>query len=150
MKVILFSNPLLFKVIVLFQFCVAPLLIQVGNEFCWCLKKFLAIKNHSYGKNPIEVFCKKVVLQNFAKFTGKNLCWSLFLIKLTMARCFPMYLAKFWRTAFLQNTSCSCFWLYKIYPSHLDKAQVVPDKTFWETYAFLDIPETFSFRSIKF
>ena len=29
-----------------------------------------------------EVFCKKGVLRNFAKFTGKHLCRSLFLIKL--------------------------------------------------------------------
>ena len=28
-----------------------------------------------------EVFCKKGVLENFAKFTGKHLCQSLFLIK---------------------------------------------------------------------
>ena len=28
-----------------------------------------------------EVFCKKSVLRNFAKFTGKNLCRSLFLNK---------------------------------------------------------------------
>ena len=25
-----------------------------------------------------EVFCKKGALKNFAKFTGKRLCWSLF------------------------------------------------------------------------
>ena len=29
-----------------------------------------------------EVFCKKSVLRNFTKFTGKQLCQSLFLIKL--------------------------------------------------------------------
>ena len=29
-----------------------------------------------------EVFCKKGVLRNFTKFTGKHLCQSLFLIKL--------------------------------------------------------------------
>ena len=33
-------------------------------------------------KQPSEVFCKKDVLRNFAKFTGKQLCQSLFLIKL--------------------------------------------------------------------
>ena len=26
----------------------------------------------------LDVFCKKVVLKNFAKFTGKHLCQSLF------------------------------------------------------------------------
>ena len=29
-----------------------------------------------------EVFYKTAVLKNFAVFIGKNLCWSLFLIKL--------------------------------------------------------------------
>ena len=29
-----------------------------------------------------DVFCRKGVLRNFAKFTGKHLCQSLFLIKL--------------------------------------------------------------------
>ena len=32
--------------------------------------------------NRPEVFCKKVVLKNFTKFTGKHLCQSLFLMKL--------------------------------------------------------------------
>ena len=34
-----------------------------------------------------EVFCKKGVLRNFAKFTGKHLCQSLFLIKLLALPC---------------------------------------------------------------
>ena len=29
-------------------------------------------------KQPPEVFCKKSALKNFAKFTGKHLCQSLF------------------------------------------------------------------------
>ena len=32
--------------------------------------------------NRPEVFCKKGVLRNFTKFTGKHLCQTLFLIKL--------------------------------------------------------------------
>ena len=56
-----------------------------------------------------EVFCKKVALRNFAKFTGKHLCHSLFFNKvagLTPAtllkkrlwlRCFPVNFAKFLR-----------------------------------------------------
>ena len=53
---------------------------------------------------------KKVVLKNFADFTGKHLCWSLFLIKLyapgncikkkLQYRCFPEKSAKFLRTTF--------------------------------------------------
>ena len=33
-------------------------------------------------KHPPEVFYKKAALKNFSIFTGKRLCWSLFLIKL--------------------------------------------------------------------
>ena len=57
-----------------------------------------------------EVFCKKGVLKNFAKFTGKQQCQSHFLIKLQALgpdikrpwhRCFPVNVAKFLRTSFL-------------------------------------------------
>ena len=33
-----------------------------------------------------EMFYKKVVLRNFATFTEKHVCWSLFLIKLQVVR----------------------------------------------------------------
>ena len=36
-------------------------------------------------KQSPEVFYKKAVLKNFAIFTGKYLCWNLFLIKLQVA-----------------------------------------------------------------
>ena len=55
------------------------------------------------GKNSSsrpEVFSKKSVLKNFAKFTGKHLYQSLFLIKL-QASAFSANFAKFLRTAFL-------------------------------------------------
>ena len=38
---------------------------------------------HQSKKEPPEVFFKKSVFKNFANVTGKQLCWSLFLIKLT-------------------------------------------------------------------
>ena len=34
-----------------------------------------------FRNSHLEVFCKKGVLENFAKFTGKNLCHSLFFNK---------------------------------------------------------------------
>ena len=72
-----------------------------------------------------EVFCKKGVPKNFAKFAGKHLCQSLFLIKLQALdlrpatllkkrlwrRCFPVNFAKFLRTPFQQNTSGRLFLL---------------------------------------
>ena len=55
---------------------------------------------------------RKDVLRNFAKFTRKHLCQSLFfhkvatlLKKILWHRCFPVNFAKFLRTPFLQNTS---------------------------------------------
>ena len=59
-----------------------------------------------------EVFCKKGVLRNFAKFTGKYLCQSLFFNKVVglrpatllkkrlKHRCFPVNFAKFLTTPF--------------------------------------------------
>ena len=67
-------------------------------------------------KQPPEVFYKKGVPRNFAKFTGKNLCHNLFLNKVAglrtatllkrrlWHRCFPVNFVKFLRTLFLQNT----------------------------------------------
>ena len=64
------------------------------------------------------------VLKNFAMFTGKHLCWSLFfnnyaglkacnfIKKRFQHKFFPMNFAKFLRTLFLQNTSGGCFWKY--------------------------------------
>ena len=60
---------------------------------------------------------RKGALRNFAKFTGKHLCQSLFLNKVAgmrpatllkkklWHRCFPVNFAKFQRTPFLHNTS---------------------------------------------
>ena len=42
---------------------------------------------------------KKDVLKNFADFTGKHLCWNIFLIH----TCFPVKFANFSRTSFSKN-----------------------------------------------
>ena len=64
-----------------------------------------------------EVFCKKGVLINFIKFTGKHLCQSLIfnkvaglrfatlLKKILWHRCFPVNFVKFLATPFLLSTS---------------------------------------------
>ena len=46
----------------------------------------LLIDKISTRSNHPEVFCKKGVLRNFAKFTGKHLCQSLFFNKVTGLR----------------------------------------------------------------
>ena len=68
-----------------------------------------------YRSSRRRVFCRKSVLRNFAKFTGKHLFQSLFFNKVAglrpalWHRCFSMNFAKFLRTPFL--TEHSCFWL---------------------------------------
>ena len=54
-----------------------------------------------FQKQPPKVFCKKAVIRNFAKFTGKN--------KVPGLKCFPVNFAKFLKTPFLQNTYDDCF-----------------------------------------
>ena len=51
-------------------------------------------------------FCKKGVPRNFAKFTGKQLCQSLFFIKKeTLAQLFSCEFFEISKNTFLQNTS---------------------------------------------
>ena len=72
----------------------------------------------------LEVFCKKGLLKNFAKFTGKHLCQNLFFNKVAdlrpatlfkkrfWHRCFPVNFAKFLRnTNFYRTPLDNCFWL---------------------------------------
>ena len=82
-------------------------------------------QGYYYRSSRLEVFCKKGVLRNFAKFTGKHLCQSLFFNKVACLRpatllkmrlwhrCFLVNFAKFLRTSFLQNISSSCFCYYQ-------------------------------------
>ena len=71
----------------------------------------LSFAHHVRSSCP-EVFCKKDVLENFAKFTVKHLCQSLFFNKVAglrpatllkkrlWHRCFTVNFAKFLRTPF--------------------------------------------------
>ena len=68
---------------------------------------------------PLELFCKKGVLRNFADFTGKHLCWSFFLTELQEVcnfikkrlrhRSFPEEFTKLLRTPNLKTVN-DCFW----------------------------------------
>ena len=74
----------------------------------WILGSEIRKSNSKFGisssKIPCvpKVFCKKGVLRNFTKFTGKYLCQSLcnFIKKRLWHRCFPVNFAKFLRTPF--------------------------------------------------
>ena len=73
-------------------------------------------------KQPPKVFCKKGSFRNFAKFTGKHLCQSLFFNKVAglnpakllkkrlWHRWFPVNFAKFLIKPFLQNISGQLLW----------------------------------------
>ena len=58
-------------------------------------------------RQPPEVFCKKGVLKNFTKFTGKHLCQSLFFNKVAEYRCFPVKI--FQNTFFYRTPPGDCF-----------------------------------------
>ena len=47
----------------------------LAGEYLDCFGKMLRNKSRS---TRLEVFCRKGVLRNFAKFAGKHLCHSLF------------------------------------------------------------------------
>ena len=81
-----------------------------GTGNYWLLLSNYCCENISVfiQKQPLEVLCKRGVLKNFLNFTGKHLCWSLFLIKLqvwelTKKRCFPVKFAYFLTTPILKN-----------------------------------------------
>ena len=75
-------------------------------------------ETHTIKSSHRRCSIKKSLLKNFAVFTGKHLCQSLFfnnvadlflLNKRPWSRRFPIYFAKFLRTPFLQNTSGRLF-----------------------------------------
>ena len=64
--------------------------------YCWQSHRFLLRTPLKAGvklqKQPLELFCKNGVFGNFANFTGKHLCWNLFLMQLQAFR--PVSLLK--------------------------------------------------------
>ena len=62
------------------------------------------------------MFFKIDVLKNFPYFTGKNLCWILFPIKVETKTPTQMCSCEiceiFMNSFFLQSTSCGCFWKF--------------------------------------
>ena len=92
---------------------------DIDSRFILILLDTTFIYNPRKGTRSSHRRCPtgKGVLRNFAKFTGKDLCQSLFFNKATdlrpatllkkklCRRCFPVNFAKFLRTLFLENTS---------------------------------------------
>ena len=80
----------------------------------------------TFRSSRLEVFCKKDVLRNFAKFKGKHLCQSPFFNKVAglkpptllkkrpWHRCFPVNLAKFAKnTCFYRTSPVAASGLYR-------------------------------------
>ena len=96
-------------------------MLDVGSPKLWLLA--CRLKMH-FRSSHRKYSVNKGALRNFTKFTGKQLCLSLFFNKVAglrpgpatlekkrlWHRCFPVNVAKFLRTPFLQNTSGDCFW----------------------------------------
>ena len=98
---------------------------MMRNVFNFTLKLSSCLRQ----KQPPEVFCKKGVIRNLAKFTGKHLCQSLFLNKVAGAACrrllllryfslfsFPLFFFFFYKKALLvikasdQNLNFNIIW----------------------------------------
>ena len=56
-------------------------LLQNFSELKFCKKSLYEYKSHLYTKAAVQRFSVKSILRNFAKFTGKRLCQSLFFNK---------------------------------------------------------------------
>ena len=77
--------------------CMTWFLIRLFNSYSILREIFI---RSSHRRRSL----KKVVLKNFATFTGKHLHWSLFLNKVRLQhRCFPVNIEKSLRTSILKN-----------------------------------------------
>ena len=92
--------------------------------------KMLRLWSYNFQKQPHVLWkqrrysMKKAVLRNFAKFTGKHLCRSLFFNNVTGLRpatllkkrlwhsYFPVNFAKFLGTPFFRTPLGDCFWTF--------------------------------------
>ena len=73
---------------------------------------------------------RKGILRNFAKFTGKHLCHSLFFNKVVGLRPFQF---------FLQNTSGDCFWIKSNALTMQGLLKVDHSENIWRRFASLSI-----------
>ena len=87
-------------------------MLKNKTSYCACLWCFKFKQSFSFSNRSTrpKVFCKKGVLKNFAKFTGKHMCQSLFFNKISLFfnlfkkrprnRGFPVNFVKFLRRFF--------------------------------------------------
>ena len=89
------------------------------------------------------MFCKKGVLRNFEKFTGKHLCQSPFFNKVaglrpSWHRCFLVNLAKFLRTPFLTEHLWETAYVNKSNSPYIAK-QVYSNNVYWKCVIRKDV-----------
>ena len=104
------------------------MLFFVFEKMSSSIPKFLVMLLAHVGKRSnscLQMISKTDVFKNFAIFTGKKLCWSLFFIKFQdwrliflfkkrlQRRCFSVDIARFLRAAFFLKT-CSLY-VFKIF-----------------------------------
>ena len=77
----------------------------------WYSSKNANLVKRCLQKQPPEVFCKKHVLRNSVKLTGKHLCQSFFFNKVAGLRCFPVSFEKFPKTPFHRASLGDCFYV---------------------------------------
>ena len=94
---------------------------------CHNISFLLLLKIMGFQKQPPEVFYKKGVLRIFTKFTGKDLCKSLFFNKVAGLRAatllkkklqhryFPVKFIKFLRNLFYRTPPGDCFQVLQLY-----------------------------------
>ena len=72
-------------------------------KYCWIslnMSKNAWIKFSDHRSSCSEVFCKKGVLENFTKFTGKHLCQIIFLNKVASLRPATLLKKRLWHRCF--------------------------------------------------
>ena len=75
----------------------------VKNDFLLVCTEIVAMKILVFRSSRLEVFCKKVVLRNFTKFTGKYLCQSFFFNKAAGVRSATLLKKRLWHMCFPVN-----------------------------------------------
>ena len=93
----------------------------VSLGYLFCRLKIESFFSAVFRSSHWRCSVRKGVIRNFAKFTGKHKCQSLFLITLQarpatllkkrLAHVFPANFAKFLRTLFLQKFPDDCFFV---------------------------------------
>ena len=128
--------------------------ISKTGTFLWILRNFYeylfcrtSVNGCLRSKGP-EVFCKKVVLKKFTKFTGKHLCQSLFLKKVPdprpvtllkkrfWYRCFPVNFLKYLKTPFFIDHLRWLLLLFERFLTWTNNITSYIEKTIWKKLGF--------------